>query len=233
VGPECTDFDCSVVLSGSRDQFAIVDEGGERLEWHFFDSATIEPLGTEFHDESPRLASAFSDSWVVTSDRDGNFVFFSRADGEELFRLDERSGVPEFTNDGRTVALRPDGRMIVLVDTETWESTDLDLGFGRMRGLTFSPDDSLLAVADEDEVLVVDVARREIVREIPVSLVSDIHWIDQSTLLVGNRSGSVFGTLTLDEELLIERARSAVAGRPLTSQECATYRIEPCPADEQ
>jgi hypothetical protein len=97
-----------------------------------------------------------------------------------------------------------------------------------MRGLTFSPDDTLLAVANLDEMLIVDLARREIIQEIPLPLVSDFHWIDESTLLVGNRPGLLWGTVSLDIDQLVARAKAAVADRPLTAQECATYRIEPC-----
>ena len=232
VGPDCVELDCSVVISSTGHQFAIVDEGGDQLVWHFFDSETLAELGTETHDNSPRLASGFGETWVLTGNRDGNFAFLSRATGEEFFRLDAQSGVPEFSNDGTTVALRPDGRTIVMIDTQRWNSTELDLGFGRMRGLTFSPDDSLLAVADEDEILIVDLDRSEIVFEIPVSLGSDIHWIDRQTLLVANRSGSLWGVVSLDVDVLIERSLQSVANRPLTSQECVTYRIDPCPSPE-
>jgi hypothetical protein len=89
-----------------------------------------------------------------------------------------------------------------------------------------------LAVADEDEVFIVDIARREIVQEVPFALVSDIHWISDSEILIGNRDGSLWGTLSLKTEVLIELAGAAVNDRPLSLQECSTYRIEPCPAAE-
>ena len=63
----------------------------------------------------------------------------------------------------------------------------------------------------------------------PFGLVSDIHWIDDSTIVIGNRDGSLWARVSLDTAALVERAREAVAGRPLTAQECTTYRIDPCP----
>lgn len=233
VGPHCPDLSCAAVLSATKDQFAIVrkTETGS-LEWNFFNSETAEPTGTESHDRAPRMADSFGANWVVTGDSNGNFAFISRDNGETNLETGFRSGTPEYSNDGRISALRPNGREIVLVDTETWDTVTLDLGFGRMRGLTFSPDDSLLAVADEDEVLIVDVAGQEVIQAIPIALVSDIHWVDTTTLLVANRSGSLWGTISLDIDELIQRARHAIADRPLTDQECLTYRIEPCPTVE-
>ncbi len=108
----------------------------------------------------------------------------------------------------------------------------LDLGVGRRRGLSFSPDDSLLAVGDEDELLIIDIERQEIIQEVPVPLVSDVFWFSESEILIGDRSG-LWAKLSLDLDDLQQRATESVRLRPLTEQECLTYRIDPCPTPHE
>jgi WD40 repeat protein len=229
LGPDCGALVCDVVRSVDRSEFAIVvpREDGQQ-DWYYFDSSTSEQVGAQTFDDGDLFPDMFADGWRLVAGRSGDLVF-KDDNGNEILRL-LGGGRPEVSHDGRLIAIRPTARTIALIDTATWETTDLGLEFGRMRGLAFGPDDSMLAVADEDQIHIVNIPEQLVVQEIQIALVSDFHWIDDSTLLMGDRAGSFWGLVSLDVDVLIDRARQAVADRPLTAQECATYRIDPCPA---
>ena len=92
----------------------------------------------------------------------------SRESGDELIRVEiPPAARATMSPDGRYVAVRPEDRLIAIVDTQTWTTQELDLGFGRMRGGAFSPDSSMLAIADENEILIIDLA-------------SVTHWLRES-----------------------------------------------------
>ena len=57
--------------------------------------------------------------------------------------------------------------------------------------------------------------------------VSDFHWVDDDTVIVGTNNG-VFGKLLLSTEDFLARTRAGIL-RTFTDRECATYRIDPCP----
>jgi hypothetical protein len=61
--------------------------------------------------------------------------------------------------------------------------------------------------------------------------VADIHWIDEGRVIIGTRSGA-WAAVSLDSDDVIT---SAIAGvtRGFTADECATYRIDPCPTLEE
>jgi hypothetical protein len=61
--------------------------------------------------------------------------------------------------------------------------------------------------------------------------VSDIHWLDDDSLLVGTWDGQ-FGTVSLSTDVFLEETRQGLR-RTFTDQECATYRIDPCPTLEE
>jgi WD40 repeat protein len=235
VGPPCSEnLECGIpMMSADHGQFALtylLEDGSQ--EWRFFSSRSAALNDASVYTGTDLSPWGFGDDWVLHSEGFTEFVFLDRESGDELLRVPMEARGSSISNDGRTVVLSPGRETLTLVDTLTWEIITLDLGFGRMRGVSFSPTDSLLAVADEDEVFIVDIARREIVQEVPFALVSDIHWISDSEILIGNRDGSLWGTLSLKTEVLIELAGAAVNDRPLSLQECSTYRIEPCPAAE-
>ena len=161
----------------------------------------------------------------------GAFFFTDRHSGYELLRVSIPPNHYEISNSGEIVALSGSEGGIHLVHTDTWDTMFLHLGIGRRRGLSFSPDDSLLAVGDADKLLIVDLEQRAIIQEVPVPLVSDVFWFDKSEILIGDRDG-LWAKLSLDFGDLQVRAIESLALRPLTRQECATYRIDPCPTLE-
>lgn len=79
-----------------------------------------------------------------------------------------------------------------------------------------------------DEVLlIVDLEQRAIVQEMPVAGVSDIHWIDSDTLLIGSQFG-VWATVSLDPLAIGSVALESLT-RGYTTEECAAYGINPSP----
>ncbi len=222
-----------LMLSATRGEFADACPLGDGAqEWRFFDSSTGSLTNTRVYTGAGLSPWGFGENWVLHSEGFNAFVFFDRESEEELLRVPLEARSYSISNDGRTVLLSPGQDTLTLVDTSTWETTVLDLGLGRTRGTSFSPTDSMLAVANEDDVLIIDIARREIVQEVPFGLVSDIHWISDTEILIGNRDSTLWGTLSLDTGVLVDLTRAAVADRPLSPQECTTYRIDPCPTLE-
>jgi hypothetical protein len=63
--------------------------------------------------------------------------------------------------------------------------------------------------------------------EVPMPSVSDVHWIDADTVLVGPNTG-IWATVPLRTQDLIASARDGVT-RGFSNAECNTYRIDPCP----
>ena len=59
-------------------------------------------------------------------------------------------------------------------------------------------------------------------------MVSDVHWLGETEIVLGTRLG-LWITLDFDTNELIEAARASLT-RTFTGQECLTYRIDPCPA---
>ena len=104
-------------------------------------------------------------------------------------------------------------------------------GFNNIRGGSFNADGSLFALGDADSLYVIDVESGLIAQQARLSGVSDVHFIDDETLVIGTNTG-IFGTLSISTDSLIERSRQALR-RSFTDQECLTYRIDPCPSLEE
>jgi hypothetical protein len=215
-----------VSVSGSEIGVAYTQDDGT-WEWQMFDAETLEPSGSFLGGGIPMGLGA---DWALqrVGEQAGAFFFTDRDTGDELLRISIPPTHTEVSNGRDTVALSGRQGPIHLVHTATWDTTVLDLGIGIRRGLSFSPDDSLLAVGDEDELSIIDLEKQEIIQEVPVPVVSDVFWFNQSEILIGDRNG-LWAKLSLDFHDLRDRAVESVALRPLTDQECITYRIDPCP----
>jgi len=127
----------------------------------------------------------------------------------------------------RLIALGEGATTLVVLDTETWEEIVTMESSARIRGLAFDRDEERIAVGTLDSLLVVDLATGVIVQQLRLPGVSDIHWLDDETVLVGTNTG-IFGTLSLSIDAFLDRT-SAALRRSFTAQECLTYRIDPCP----
>jgi hypothetical protein len=73
---------------------------------------------------------------------------------------------------------------------------------------------------------VVDLDAGIIVQQMRLPGVSDIHWLDDETVLVGTNNG-LFGIVSLSTEVFLDRTRASLR-RSFTADECAAYRIDPC-----
>ena len=68
-------------------------------------------------------------------------------------------------------------------------------------------------------------------QSIPLPSVSDIHWFDESTVLVRGTDG-LWARVSIKTRDLITLATANLT-RSFTAEECATYRIDPCPTFEE
>jgi WD40 repeat protein len=172
----------------------------------------------------------FSDEWLFGWSEEGaTHVAVDRITGEELAHLD----VPPFqrwevSETGRTIAiLEPGGSALTIVDTNTWETSAVEFDLGNVRGLSISPDEKRIALGDENGLHIVDLESGVIEQSIPLQSVSDIHWVDSDTVLVVGTEG-IWATIPLDTRDLVSLARANIT-RGFSAEECATYRINPCP----
>jgi len=78
---------------------------------------------------------------------------------------------------------------------------------------------------------VIDLATDQIRKSLTIGTVSDAHWYDSDTMLIGTSDG-FWGQLSLSEERLLADAGERVT-RSFTPAEYSFYRIDPCPTLEE
>ena len=193
----------------------------------FLDPETGEVLSEMTLEQGLDWAAVFTKEWIMGQRGDSTTFVVDRMTGEDLWSK-QRSGMIEVLPSMDAVAVVVRDFIVHILEFGTWDERILDLGFKRIRGLSFSPDGALLAVGDQDDLHIVDVARGQILQSIPIPLVSDVHWLGDTEIVLGTRLG-VWVTLDFDTGRLVEAARSSVT-RTFTMQECLTYRVDPCPA---
>ena len=198
------------------------------------DAGTFEVVGTS---EFPDVGGAhqFGGSWfALSSNPNGN------TSATESYRIVDLDGeiVAEFpgfesdlSEDGALLAVYDGPGQVSVYDTETWQPVSvLQRGSGRIIGLEFSPDGQrLLTTSTEGFARVWDVQSGLELHRIPVSA-SDGLWLDETTIGVGSRDAS-WTTITLDLGELIDLALDKIS-RGFTQEDCAVYRIDPCPSLE-
>lgn len=128
---------------------------------------------------------------------------------------------------------------LLLIDPATWDVTTLE---GSQAGILWdfavSPDGSLIATVGADEfVQVWSVADKSIVAEIGIAGnigegLRGVRFENDTTLLVGPETGAQILRFTLDPDLLTQLTLDRV-NRGFTSEECATFDIDPCPTLEE
>ena len=179
---------------------------------------------------------AFTGEWIL-ADLGGHRVAFDRSTGEQLVQLDDSnlgavdSGFTEASRDGTLVVAWAGSGDLSVVDPATWDSRSIPLQLGRVRGIAIGPGNTRVALGDENGLHIIDLATSSVEQSIPLPSVSDIHWIDENTVLIGTTNG-VWATVPLRTDDLIRSAADGVT-RGFTSDECATYRIDPCPTLEE
>ncbi len=138
------------------------------------------------------------------------------------------------------IRFTPDGRhllhaglhdsTITVYDTQTWneEGTATIVLSGILKDLDISPAGSMVAAAGGGFVTVLELDGLVPVHRIPLEAGRvNVEFVDDSHLLfLADGPGYV---LSLDVEELIQIGRSRLT-RTLTTNECETYHIDPCPA---
>ncbi|MDX1449468.1 MAG: WD40 repeat domain-containing protein, partial [Acidimicrobiia bacterium] len=149
--------------------------------------------------------------------------------GDVLYRGGWAYGVELSTDDG-LIAIQDTPASITVRDTSSWQSVSRIDGGSRIRGQAFNADGSRFAVGGRD-LLIVDTTTGQVVQQMALAGVSDIHWIDDETLLVGTSTG-IFGTVSLSTDDFLATVRDGLR-RTFTGDECVLYRIDPCPTLEE
>lgn len=177
---------------------------------------------------------AFGRDWIAVSTGSPAAAFtelkvFAIPSLEELASFP--GGLVALTSDAGLLAT-PDRRGgFSIYDTSTWRIVaDAEIGDGRIRGLAFSPNGSKLMTSATDlTVRVWDVETGVELHRIPLGLVGDGHWLDEEHLFVEFQGLWTTVSLNLNEvaELAVDRLT-----RGLTEDECASFRIDPCPSLE-
>ena len=173
---------------------------------------------------------AFAGDWLLGfSADDAEHVAIERTTGEELARLSAPTTPRrEISETGGTIAILADTLTgLTVVDTDTWETSLVEFDLGNVRGLAISPDETKVALGDENGLHILDLDSGVLAQSIPLPSVSDIHWFDSDTVLVGGTDG-IWARIPVRTSDLISIAKDNVT-RGFSSQECATYRIDPCP----
>ena len=175
----------------------------------------------------------FSDRWVLGEIGDilgdGDLVVEDRASGIELARVIAPANIQVSATDSTIVIWNELGLQIL--DTATWETRSLELDVARVRGLSVDWERDRFALGDENGLHVFDLNTGELLVDVPMPSVSDIHWLDQDTVVVGTNNG-LWVKVPLRTDDLVTSAAAGVT-RGFTDAECVTYRIDPCPTLEE
>ena len=150
--------------------------------------------------------------------------------GEVLLTLPVSAGSHELSGSSNRLAVLSAG-VLQLVETDSLEVREIDLDIGGARGMEFSPDESSLAIGAPEGLVIVDLERGAVAQTLAIPGVSDAHWIEEVTLLIGTNDG-VWGTVSIDSAALVGLTRETIR-RSFTSAECVRFAIGPCPSLEE
>jgi len=155
---------------------------------------------------------------------------YDLATGEALFRSGGAALGLDLSPDRKLIAFS-ESVSVTLLDTTTWEEGVRISTGDRVRGLGFNADGSRLAIGGLQTLQIVNTASGQAVQQMALAGVSDIHWIDDETILVATNTGIV-GTVSLSTDDFLTNVREGLR-RSFTEQECDLYRIDPCPTLEE
>jgi hypothetical protein len=156
-------------------------------------------------------------------------IAVDRHTGEQLWSGKAPIGA-EYSPSGRLLVFPTEGTGLNIVELGTWTETRVEEDFGNVRGIAFNAEETRIALGNSDRLLIFDLVNLTMVQVLEIGGVSDIHWIDDETLLIGTNTG-LFGTVSLSTEEFLDMTRARLR-RSFTPAECATYRIDPCPSHE-
>ncbi|HSM43445.1 MAG TPA: TIR domain-containing protein [Acidimicrobiia bacterium] len=221
---------------------------GVEYTGHFraFDAATGSLLDSAEPGEDPGPADPFAlrptddmlnpqgliqgDGWVFGRTTSGTLAY-DLATGDILYEGPD--GSPQASPKLDLMAVN-NVREVTILDISSdrrWNEIASITTDDRVRGLAFNADGSKLAVGDASTLYVVDTTTWLVAQQVKMPSVSDIHWLDDETVVIGTATG-IFGTVSLSTDRLVAQTRAGLL-RSFTDQECAKYRIDPCPTPEE
>ena len=219
----------SVSLNGEQVLFSDEDRATAEITWTVANADTFAVLGAE--EPLPGFNPVtFTPDWFLLSDAQREVTIVDRISRAILWE-GEVPGAVEISPSRRTAAVSgTDGRLEV-VDLSSLESRIHDFGFGHLRAAAFGPGDRLIAVADLEALRIIDLASGQVLHTRRIGRVSDVHWFDDESVLIGTFPGE-WVRLSLDNDEIVAEAAAGLL-RTFTDQECAAYRIDPCPSLEE
>ena len=175
------------------------------------------------------FAGAVGDDWIMVGNSD-QLIALDRNTGERIWFGKAPLG-EELSPSGKLLVFPTEGGGLRIVETETWSETAIGDDFGNVRGISFSPDESKVALGNTDRLIIFDLGELTTAQVLEVPAVQSMYWIDDDTVAIGTEDG-VWGVVSLNTDDLIGQIRSGLR-RTFTAAECATYRIDPCPSLSQ
>jgi WD40 repeat protein len=240
------------VVTPDGDRILVYGDGdptsGVQYTGHFraFEVATGSLLDSAEPGEGPAPADPFAlrptddlldpqyliqgDRWVFGKTATG-VLAYDLATGDILYEGPD--GTPE-ASPGLDLMAVISGRRVTILDISSdgrWTEIASVTTDDRVRGLAFNADGSRLAVGDASTLYVVDTTTWLVAQQVKMPQVSDIHWLDDETVVIGTGTG-LLGTLSLSTDRLLAETRAGLL-RSFTVEECITYRIDPCPTLEE
>ena len=173
----------------------------------------------------------FTEEWIMSFVNFETLTVLDRQTGDEIVTVQATLDAWDVSADQSLFAEAFDGEVDV-VDLTDWSTRKISADIDRARGAGFSPSGRYFAAGDENQIVVVDLESRSQVRSIPVGGASDLHWLDEETILVGTVEPARWVTVSLDVSSLATEAAEGVT-RGFTEEECQIYRIDPCPSLEE
>ena len=196
----------------------------------------VDPVSGEELGQIPYLGElefpVIHSDWLTGSDpATRDTIAIDRSTGEELARIPDRGFQRiEISESGDTIVFTTLSG-VTTIDTTTWDVASIDLNMGNVRGIGISPSSERVALGDENGLHILDLETGQLEQSVPLPSVSDIHWFDEQSVLVGGTFG-IWVRVDLSVESLVSLATESLT-RSFTADECSTYRIDPCPTLEE
>ena len=186
----------------------------------------------------------YGDGWLLVIDGlaggqpEVTYRVIDTDSGERIAELDQAGAwreTREINGDYSRLYTVEESGLVWEYDTLTWEPVrSWQAMEGRPRGMALSPDERLLAVSGEDELIAIwqiDVDDPVLVDRIPIGAwPSDIMWIDDERMgvaIVHSFGRTEWRVVTLNPAAVVAAARQSLV-RDFTPDECGTYQIERC-----